>query len=76
LRTGRASDYQGELGGSEVGPGYGRIRDAPQRRAHQRPTGDHGGYCAWIQGLPLTDTVRRDVADFRQAPSNDRSATN
>jgi len=31
LRTGRAEGYQGELGGSEVGPGYGRIRDAVQR---------------------------------------------
>lgn len=31
LRTGRTSDYQGELGGSEVGTNYGRIRDACAR---------------------------------------------
>jgi len=31
LRTGRAEGFQSELGGSEVGPGYGRIRDAVQR---------------------------------------------
>ena len=28
LRTGRAEGYQAELGGSEVGPLYGRVRDA------------------------------------------------
>ncbi|OYU15897.1 MAG: hypothetical protein CFE37_03800 [Alphaproteobacteria bacterium PA4] len=31
LRTGRQGDYQAELGGSEVGPGYGRIRDMVER---------------------------------------------
>lgn len=31
LRTGRAEGYQAELGGSEVGDLYGRVRDACQR---------------------------------------------
>lgn len=31
LRTGRAGDYSAELGGSEIGPLYGRVRDACRR---------------------------------------------